>query len=134
MTQRLSSSEELLRAICEPHHFDPKHKRASTRLFRGREVSLNRLKVWAYDQICSFYNETLTTPSKKFIGTAKLTCGDIEQVGNQHDLELYVVEDANRRNPSHAIIPVAISSRKIAYSLLKRCEFHYVSQITLTGA
>jgi hypothetical protein len=107
-----SRDEDILRAVYEAH-WDG--RRLDSELFEGRGISVSRLTILAYPELCAIFKRTIKSPIVK---TAEIKVGDLQDIGNTHtpSKELTVEVAPSTNNPAHAEIPQKISrslARKI---------------------
>jgi len=100
-----SRDEDILRAVCEAH-WDG--KRFDTGLFANKGVSVSRLAIASFQEICTIFRKTIKAP---VVTTAEINVGHLQDIGNSNvpPKILTVEEDPFDDNPAHAEIPQRIS-------------------------
>lgn len=100
-----SREENILRAVCEAH-WDG--KRFDSDLFANKGISVSRLAVASFQEICSIFRNTIKAP---VVTTAEINVGHLQDIGNSNipPKILTVEEDPLENNRAHAEIPQRIS-------------------------
>lgn len=114
-----SREEDILRAVCEAH-WDG--KRFDTDLFANKGVSVSRLAIATFQEICAIFRNTIKAP---VVTTAEINVGHLQDIGNSHEppKTLTVEVDPLEDNHAHAEIPQRISpglAKKIINALKLR--------------
>lgn len=116
MPESCPDEENVLRAIREAWYDGV---RLGTEAFEGKEVSLSRLAISSYEDICRILNADLAP----LACVGEINVGAIRETGRTHETpkELTVESAPSRRNPAHAHIPQRIS-KGLARRLAERLE------------
>jgi hypothetical protein len=117
MPQQLCREEDILRAVSEAH-WDG--KRLDTDLFEGKGISVSRLAISSFPELCCIFRATIKAPT---VMAAEINVGNLQDIGTNHlpSKELTVEEVPFDDNPAHAEIPQRISTglaRKIVNALI----------------
>lgn len=117
MPQQLCRQEDILRAVCEAH-WDG--KRLDTDLFEGKGISVSRLVIASFPELCGIFRATIKAPT---VMAAEINVGSLQDIGANHTpvKEITVEEVPLDDNPAHAEIPQRISTglaRKIVNAVI----------------
>lgn len=106
MPQQLCREEDILRAVSEAH-WDG--KRLDTDLFEGKGISVSRLAITSFPDLCSIFRATIKAPT---VMAAEINVGNLQDIGTNHlPAKVLTVEEVPLEdNPAHAEIPQRIST------------------------
>jgi len=104
--------EEVLRAIRRAD-WDKKKNRYSSGLFKGRDVSISRLRILSYSEILKIFRADFDDrPTGPLEGTGQINVGHLQKIGinyKANPTKLTVVPKPLEGNRAHAEIPQNIS-------------------------
>jgi len=130
--QECCDEENIVRAITSVHYDDEKDKISSS-VFKGRNISVSRLKILSIEDIFYIFKEELSSPEKPLVYAGEINIGNLKRICEQHkdangkELPLYitVLPAPTNSNPAHAEIPQKIS-RGIAKKIIENLKLHDV--------
>ncbi|MDQ3635693.1 MAG: hypothetical protein M3405_14465 [Acidobacteriota bacterium] len=120
----VSSEEDIVRAIHKAW-WDEKENRKNSSIFKGQNISVNRLSILSIDRIFEILHQQLdSSPNGIIIGCGEINVGKLKSIGEkfQNPTEIIVVEDSLPDNPAHAEIPQKIT-RGLAKAIIKELKF-----------
>lgn len=122
----VSSEENIVRAIHQAW-WDDQANRKDSSIFKGINISVNRLAVLNLDKLFTIFHEQLdSSPNGIIIGAGEINVGHLQKIGREfanNPTELTVVEDPIEGNSAHAEIPQKIS-RGLARKIIDELLFH----------
>jgi hypothetical protein len=126
--------EDVVRAICEPDHFDPIEGRIKPSLFKGENTSLSRLKIIPLAEHWDLFRKHVQKPHRRLVMFGEISVGNLISIGRDFHIgtpgnrvaqpvTLTVEEAPEEWNPAHAEIPQKIS-RGLANEIIPALKQH----------
>ena len=115
-----------MRAICSPDHYDPVEDRPAPSLFKGRNVSLSRLKIISLEEHWDLFRRHVQKPHRKLELIGEILVGQLQEIGRTYEpapTKLTVEEAPLEWNPAHAEVPQNIT-RGLANKILPALTIH----------
>lgn len=121
--------ENIVRAILSSH-WDPKHERFSSDLFRGPGISVSRLVILCLEKLFAIFHNELDKPNLSppniVEWAGEINVGLLQKVGLEHKpnpTNITVIPKPTEPNPAHAEIPQKLS-KGLAKSIIKALKIH----------
>ncbi|MHB9074735.1 MAG: hypothetical protein ACYC6G_14560 [Desulfobaccales bacterium] len=123
------NEENIVRAILSSH-WDQKHERFSSDLFRGPGISVSRLVILSLEKLFEIFHKELDrlnlSPQNIVEWAGEINVGLLKDIGLNHKknpTEITVISMPTDSNPAHAEIPQKLS-KGLAKSIIKALKIH----------
>jgi len=117
--------EDIVRAI-HYAHWDRSNDRKSSRIFKGKNISVSRLAILNLRELFGIFHAKLDgSPNGAIVAVGEINVGELQRIGRcyQHPIELTVEEDPEEDNPAHAVVPQDIT-RGLAKLIIEALTIH----------
>lgn len=133
MRDRCDREEDIVRAICDPAHYDREKQRISSCLFRQKDISVSRLAVLPLNELFIIFFDHLNKGNSTVMAAGQINVGRLIDIAQDKGYDMFVeidplpAKDGKLPNPAHAEIPgdwKSKSKRALAKAIIDELQIH----------